>query len=53
LTPQRTPASVFQALNRRDIQEKGKHAIAHVREQHVMQMAFAEHHDMINAFPAD
>jgi hypothetical protein len=27
--------------------------IVHVREQHVTQMAFAEHHDMINAFPAD
>ena len=25
----------------------------HVREQHVTQMAFSEHHDMINAFPAD
>ena len=27
--------------------------VAHVREQHVAQMAFAEYHDMINAFPAD
>src|SRR6478609_381878 len=27
--------------------------IAHVRQQHVAQMAFAEYHDMINAFPAD
>jgi hypothetical protein len=26
--------------------------IAHVREQHVTQMAFAKHHDMIKAFPA-
>jgi hypothetical protein len=27
--------------------------VAHVREQHVAQMTFAEDHDMINAFPAD
>jgi hypothetical protein len=27
--------------------------VAHVREQHVTQMAFAKYHDMINAFPAD
>jgi hypothetical protein len=27
--------------------------VAHVREQHVTQMTFAEDHDMINAFPAD
>ena len=27
--------------------------VAHVRQQHVAQMAFAEDHDMINAFPAD
>jgi hypothetical protein len=27
--------------------------VAHVREQHVTQMAFAEYNDMINAFPAD
>src|SRR3954470_17872486 len=27
--------------------------VAHVREQHVTQMAFAKDHDMINAFPAD
>src|SRR5205814_634353 len=27
--------------------------VGHVRQQHVTQMAFAKHHDMINAFPAD
>jgi hypothetical protein len=27
--------------------------IAHVRGQHVAQMAFAEYHDMIKTFPAD
>ena len=27
--------------------------VVHVQEQHVTQMAFAEYHDMINAFPAD
>jgi hypothetical protein len=27
--------------------------IAHVRQQHVAQMAFAKYHDMISAFPAD
>jgi hypothetical protein len=28
-------------------------AQAHVREQYVVQMAFAEYHDMTQAFPAD
>jgi hypothetical protein len=27
--------------------------IVHVREQHVTQVAFSEHRDMINAFPPD
>ena len=27
--------------------------VGHVRQQHVTQMAFAKHNDMINAFPAD
>ena len=27
--------------------------VAHVREQHVAQMAFAEYHDMIKAIPAE
>src|ERR1700694_3896238 len=27
--------------------------VVHVGQQHMAQMAFAEHHDMIEAFPAD
>ena len=27
--------------------------VGHVRQQYVTQMAFAKHHDMINAFAAD
>jgi hypothetical protein len=27
--------------------------VFHVRQQHVTKMSFSEHHDMINAFPAD
>jgi hypothetical protein len=27
--------------------------LAHVRQQHVTQMAFAKYRDMVNAFPAD